>query len=96
MEDKNFGLVFAKDKNGHTLAMNSGQINTFKLILNDNTHYLLICCGVTDHVFELKTDNIKSLMFKLSVFMLNPSEFDYMFFLNVKSEEIFGVNLENE
>jgi hypothetical protein len=96
MEDKNFGLIFAKDKNNHTLAINSSQINTFKLILNDNTHYLVISCGVIDHVIELRTDTIKSLMFKLSVFILNPSEFDYMFFLNVKSEEIFGVNLENE
>lgn len=96
MEDKNFGLIFAKDKNGHTLAINTSQLNTFKLIDNDNTHYLIICCGVTDHTCILKTDTIKSLMFKLSVFILNPSEFDYMFFLNVKSEEIFGVNLENE
>ena len=96
MEDKNFGLIFAKDKNNHTLEINTSQISTFKLVNDDNIHHLVISCGVTPHLIELRTDTIKSLMFKLSVFILNPSEFDYMFFLNVKSEEIFGVNLENE
>ena len=96
MENKNFGLVYGKDNNNQILALNTSKINTFRLVLKNNIHYLVICCGRIDHVFELKSDNIKTLMLKLSVFMLNPSEFDNMFFLNIKSEEIFGVDLENE
>jgi hypothetical protein len=96
MENKNFGLVYGKDNNNQILALNTSRISTFKLVSNNDTHYLIICCGIVDHVFIVKSDNIKTLMLKLSVFMLNPSEFDNMFFLNIKSEEIFGVDLENE
>jgi hypothetical protein len=96
MENKNFGLIYARDNNNQILALNTSKINTFRLVLNDDTHYLIICCGHIDHIFKVKSDNIKTLMLKLSVFMLNPSEFDNMFFLNIKSEEIFGVDLENE
>jgi hypothetical protein len=99
MENKNFGLVYGKDNNNQILALNTSTINTFKLLLESNTYYLIISCGIVDRVFEFevkKNDNIKTLMLKLSVFMLNPSEFDNMFFLNIKSEEIFGVDLENE
>ena len=99
MENKNFGLVYGKDNNNQILALNTSTINTSKLLLESNTYYLIISCGIVDRVFEFevkKNDNIKTLMLKLSVFMLNPSEFDNMFFLNIKSEEIFGVDLENE
>jgi hypothetical protein len=96
MENKNFGLIYARHDNNQISALNTTKINTFRLVLNDDTHYLIISCGIADQVFKVKSDNIKTLMLKLSVFMLNPSEFDNMFFLNIKSEEIFGVDLENE
>jgi hypothetical protein len=92
-EEKNVGLIYGINNNERPVMIISDKVTSIEV--HNDVYLKFYCTGATIYI-DYKGMDLKKLMFDLTVFLLDPSQFDGFFFINVDPKEILGVDLEKE
>lgn len=93
MEEKNIGLIYGISNNERVCMVMSDKISAIEI--HNDTYLKFHCPGITI-IMEYKGIDVKKLLFDLSAFLLDPSEFNNLFFIKVNPKEVLGIDLKEE